>query len=241
MSRLYQGDSGNFAGAGAIQGVVHKFGENRAVGSGAEETIWAGAASDYHWISTAGTAVVASAATTADSGVIVTLEGLDAAGLFQSDTVTLDSNGTVTTSTVWLRTHRMYTAATSAAAATGIVTCTVDSGISAHYTVAAQQTQQLAYTIPANRVGYLVDVDLEVGKADEARATIRTRDTGSVVWRARDNFHLYEDTISRFHALVGDPTTGIKLPALCDVEMRAQAVTGSASVAGFFHVVLYAA
>ena len=107
---------------------VHKFGYNSAVGT-AYETIW-DAGGTYAFPSAAGTVTVTSASGATDSGVEVTLEGLDENYAEQSETVTLNASGTFTTTTEYLRLHRAYVSGSTAT--TGDITMQISSSTVAY-------------------------------------------------------------------------------------------------------------
>ncbi len=155
---------------------VHKFGYNSAVGT-AFETVWDGGGV-YTFPSSATTAVVTSASGATDSGVEVYIEGLDADYVEQSETVTLNASGTFTTTNTYLRLHRAYIAGDTAA--DGDITITVDSLTVAKIESEYQQTEMLVYTVPANKTGYILQVDASVQKNQELVVKIQTRETGGV-------------------------------------------------------------
>jgi hypothetical protein len=155
---------------------VHKFGYNPTVGT-SYETIWTEGGT-YVFPTNATTAVCTSASGATDSGVEITIEGLDANYVEISETLTLNASGTVTSSNSYLRMNRAFVSGSSAT--DGNITVTVDSLTVAVIDSAYQQTQQLIYTVPAERDGYILQVDAGVQKNQEIILNMNIREVGKV-------------------------------------------------------------
>lgn len=155
---------------------IHKFGYNSAV-TIAYETVWDGGGI-YTFPSSATTAVITSASGATDSGVKVTIEGLDANYAEQSEEVTLNASGTFTTTNTYLRVHRGFVS--GGTAADGDITVTVNSLTVAKILADYQQTQMLVYTVPANHTGYILQVDASVQKNQEIVVKIQVRESDGV-------------------------------------------------------------
>lgn len=155
---------------------VHKFGYNSAVGT-AYETVWDGGGI-YAFPTAATTAVVTSASGATDSGVKVTIEGLDANYLEQSEEVTLNASGTFTTTNSYYRVHRGYVSGSTSA--DGDITVTVNSLTVAKILSEYQQTEMLVYTVPDRKTGYILQVDAGVQKNQEIVVKIQVREQDGV-------------------------------------------------------------
>lgn len=163
---------------GAIDAIsgIHKFGYNDSVGT-MFETIWDGS-NTYTFPSAAGVVTLTSASGATDSGVEVTLQGLDASYVEQSETVTLDASGTFTTTNQYLRLHRAFVSGSTAT--DGIITMQISAATVAIIKPLYQQTQMLAYTVPAGKTGYLIQVDASVQKNQEIVVNVNIREQGKV-------------------------------------------------------------
>lgn len=155
---------------------VHKFGYNPTVGT-AFETIWTQGGT-YVFPTSATTAVCTSASGATDSGVEITIEGLDGNYTEISETLVLDASGTVTSSNSYLRMNRAFVSGSSAT--DGDITVTVNSLTVAVIDSDYQQTQQLIYTVPAERNGYILQVDAGIQKNQEIILNMNVREENKV-------------------------------------------------------------
>lgn len=205
---------------------IHKFGYNSAVGT-SFETVWDGGGI-YTFPSTATTAVITSASGATDSGVKITIEGLDANYDKQSEEVTLNASGTFTTTNTYLRIHRAFNSGSTDL--DGDVTITVDSQTVAIVTALYQQTQMLVYTVPNGYTGYFLQVDASVQKNQEIVVKFHVREPGGV-FRARGILASFGTPVERLFEI---PTV---LPAHTDIRIDAKA-GATTEVAGQFEMIL---
>ena len=205
---------------------IHKFGYNSAVGT-SYETVW-DAGGTYAFPTTATVAVITSASGATDSGVKVTIEGLDANYVEQSEEVTLNASGTFTTTNTYLRIHRAFNSGSTDLA--GDVTITVDSQTVAIVTALYQQTQMLVYTVPNGYTGYFLQVDASVQKNQEIVIKFHAREPGGV-FRARGILASFGTPVERLFEI---PTV---LPEKTDIRIDAKA-GATTEVAGQFEIIL---
>lgn len=205
---------------------VHKFGYNSAVGT-AFETIW-DQGGDYTFPSSAGVATLTSASGATDSGVEVTIEGLDASYVEQSETVTLNASGTFTTTNTYLRLHRAYVSGSTATA--GDITIQIASATVAKIMADYQQTQMLVYTIPAGKTGYLMEVDASVQKNQEIVVNVDVREQGKIF----RTLGIVASFGTPAHRKFDIP---MMLPAKTDIKMNVKA-GATTEVAGEFEIFL---
>lgn len=130
---------------------LFKFGYNPAI-SNSEETIWdAGGLYAYPSSAVVMTATSASGAT--DSGVVVTIQGLDADYLEVSEEVTLDGSGTATTTQTFFRVYRAFVSGSTAPV--GNITITNTAVTYAQITAGENQTLMGVFTVPAGKTLYI--------------------------------------------------------------------------------------
>ena len=208
---------------------IHKFGYNSAVGT-SYETVW-DAGGTYAFPTTATVATITSASGATDSGVKVTIEGLDANYVEQSEEVTLNASGTFTTTNTYLRIHRAFNSGSTDLA--GDVTITVDSLTVAKILSEYQQTEMLVYTIPADKTGYILQVDASVQKNQEIVVKIQVREPGGV-FRTRGILASFGTPANRKFDLP------MMLPEKTDIRIDVKA-GATTEVAGEFELVLESA
>ena len=148
---------------GLVKGVysVNKFGYNSDVPSNAFETVWDGS-NLYTYVSTPGVATVTSTDTTDDNGGTVQVFGLDNNYNLVDETLTIGgAAGSVTFKRVF---RAVMLTATTGDTNEGTISVTVDSIAVAKISPGKGQTLMAIYTIPANKRGYLVQLDVGSSK-----------------------------------------------------------------------------
>jgi len=143
--------------------LVHKFGYNGSIGSGATADIIEQTGT-YVWPSGAESLEVLSSLSGDDGspagigGHTVELEGLDANWDLQTDTKTLDGTTPVAFSGTWRRTNRLkVTAAGSSLTNVGVITCRVASAGATRIIIGIGNGQSLfgMYTVPNAKTAYV--------------------------------------------------------------------------------------
>ena len=130
---------------------LFKYGYNPLI-INVNETVWdVGGLYAYPSSAVAMTATSASGAT--DSGVKITISGLDSDYAEITEEVTLNASGTATTSGTFLRVFRAYVSGDTAPA--GNVNITNSSVTYARVTAGENQTLMAVYTVPANKTLYV--------------------------------------------------------------------------------------
>lgn len=205
---------------------IHKFGYNAAV-STAFETIW-DAGGTYTFPSAAGVVTLTSTSGATDSGVEVTIQGLDASYVEQSETVTLDASGTFTTTNQYLRLHRAFVSGSTATV--GDITMQISAATVAIVKAEYQQTQMLVYTIPAGKTGYLLQVDASVQKNQEIVINVNIREQGKV-FRTKATMASFGTPVHRRFDI---PDV---IPEKSDIRIDAKAGS-TTEVAGEFELIL---
>jgi len=202
---------------------INKFGYNSAVGNDFE-TVWDGNV-NYTYIATAGVASAASdAAGTADDGATVLVTGLDANYEPVEETLTVGGGAGV------VEFYRIFRARLlthpTADENIGNITVTCDSKSAAIIQAERGQTLMAVYTVPANKTGYLVQLDAGSSKDLENEIKLIVKHNGGV-W----NTKAYYTQRGGFSAVKFE--IPISIPAEADVEIRAKSSATSSVSAGF--------
>jgi hypothetical protein len=149
---------------------IQVFGYNGAV-SDSTETIWP--TGGFITINAAGapqTITCVSAGGATDSGVKVTLEGLDGSYLLASEEVTLGSDGTVATSGTWGRINRAWVSGSTNLTGNCTIKTTTSNTTLQVLMIDTNTTGNATYTVPMDYDGYLdsiscnasVDTDIKL-------------------------------------------------------------------------------
>jgi hypothetical protein len=207
-----------------------KFGFNALINE-IEETVWeAGGIYVYPSSAVALTATSSSGAT--DSGVILTVQGLDADYNEISETITLNASGVATTTKTFLRANRAFVAGSKAL--TGAVSF-ANGGVTYAYVNSDNQTLMALWTVPAGYTAYIVQTDVTVmTEANNKFGTVRlvTRAPGGV-FRTQDLFSAQNTSIVREFVLP------LPVAEKTDIEFRAVGSSANAllNVAATFELV----
>lgn len=210
---------------------VFKFGYNGEI-QNIEETIW-DVGGLYTYPSSAVTMTATSSSGATDSGIEVTIQGVDTNYAELSETVTLDAAGTATTTGSFLRVYRAFVSGSTASA--GNITIANGGTTYAYLSVADQQTLMALWTVPAGYTAYLFQLDTTAFTIQNNKvATIRmlTRQHNGV-FRTQNKFDLFEGS---YHQ---DITCPQPIPEKTDIEFRAIADSSNADlrVAATFDII----
>lgn len=216
---------------GLIRGAysVNKFGYNSAVPSNAFETIWDGS-NLYTYISTAGTATVTSSDTSSDNGGTVRIQGLDANYNLVEETLTI---GGAAGSVSFYRVFRAsLETANTGNSNVGTVTVTVDSVSAAIISVGKGQTLMALYTVPANKKGYIIQLDCGSQKDAEHEVELVVKNGTGNVWQTKEFISIRGGFNEKNFQLP------LEINEKFDIEVRAKSSSTSAVSAGFEMIVL---
>lgn len=217
LKSVPKGDSGNpitdfqmlglMAAAGQVDGfsVVHKFGANEDVDIGTED-IWHHGNGVNYPASAAAMNVTSLNANDTSAGTgarTIVIQGLDENWEEAEETVTLNGQTIVTTTTTFIRINRIYVATSGSGDVnageihvfTGTATAGLPDDESLTYgTISADhgQTLQALYTIPAGKTGYLLSGFMSTdaaAKPIQGKMYIRTgADIATSGWRVQFDF-----------------------------------------------------
>lgn len=210
---------------------VFKFGYNGLI-QNVEETIW-DVGGLYAYPASAVTMTATSSSGATDSGIQVTIQGVDTNYAELSETVTLDAAGTATTTGSFLRVYRAFVSGSTASA--GNITIANGGTTYAYVSAADQQTLMALWTVPAGYTAYLFQIDTTAFTIQNNKvATIRmlTRELNGV-FRTQNKFDLFEGS---YHQ---DITCPQPIPEKTDIEFRAIADSSNADlrVAATFDII----
>ena len=210
---------------------VFKFGYNGLI-QNVEETIW-DVGGLYAYPSSAVTMTATSSSGATDSGIQVTIQGVDTNYAELSETVTLNASGTATTTGSFLRVYRAFVSGSTASA--GNITIANGGTTYAYVSAADQQTLMALWTVPAGYTAYLFQIDTTAFTVQNNKvATIRmlTRELNGV-FRTQNKFDLFEGS---YHQ---DITCPQPIPEKTDIEFRAIADSSNADlrVAATFDII----
>ena len=212
---------------GLVKGVysVNKFGSNSSVPSNAFETVW-DVSNLNTYVSTPGVATVTSTDTTDDNGGTVQVFGLDDNYNLVDETLTIGgAAGSVTFKRVF---RAVMLTANTGTTNEGTISVTVDNVAVAKIVPGKAQTLMAIYTIPANKRGYLVQLDVGSSKdlEHEIQLVIRNGVSGNV-WQTKSFITTRGGFLEKNYALP------IEILEKHDIEVRAKASATSAVSAGF--------
>ena len=204
---------------------VNKFGYNSDVPSNAFETVWDGS-NLYTYVSTPGVATVTSTDTSSDNNGTVQVFGLDDNYNLVDETLTIGgAAGSVTFKRVF---RAVMLTANTGDTNVGTISVTVDSIAVAKIVPGKAQTLMAIYTIPANKRGYLVQLDVGSSKdlENEIQLVVRNGVSGNV-WQTKSFITTRGGFLEKNYALP------IEILEKHDIEVRAKASATSAVSAGF--------
>lgn len=131
------------------------FGYNTAIGD-STETIWpTGGFITTHAAGAPQTITLVSAGGATDSGVKVTIEGLDGSYLLATEELTLGSDGTVTTSGTWGRINRAYVSGSTNLTGNCTIKTTTSNTVLQVLMTDTNTTGNATYTVPMGYHGYM--------------------------------------------------------------------------------------
>lgn len=201
---------------------VHKFGFNNLV-QNSEETVWTNGGI-YAYATSGENLLVSSTAGASDSGVEITLQGLDEDYNEIEEVFTLGS-GTYTTTKSFFRSYRAFVSGSQAA--TGTVNFRgTGAAVRAQILAADQQTLMCVWTVPAGYTAYLLQNNVTCfTEANNKFGIVRlVSKQPSGVFRTQD-----KHTVVNSQNAVEYPVP-VSFPEKTDIEMRAIASSSNANL-----------
>lgn len=191
---------------------VNHFGYIPTVGS-TFETVWEGGGT-YAYPTTAVPLTATSLSGATDSGVEITISGLDANWEIQSETIILDASGTKTTTATFIRVNEARIS--NGQDAVGRINIT--NGASTYSIILAGFGKSLNsfYSIPVGYTAYMVSGTLSVAKDKDVLSKLMVRQFGGIF--------VAEGIIGSFGTpYTKDWVVPVQIPAKSDIEIRAKA------------------
>lgn len=213
---------------------IHKFGAVPAMSQNTTGTIWDVSDTIYPWSSfaTAGTLSIP-AVNASDDAKQVVLIGLDSDYLELTETVTVSSATATTTTNSFIRIFRAYMTNGSA---TNVGNINIQKGgvTVARITAGKGQTLMAVYTVPADKIGYLMKGTATIQSGADATGDMFVRLFGN------DSFnvgHSFEVSGSGGEYTYDFPVP-FKLPPKTDIDVRASVRSNNARFTAAFDVIL---
>lgn len=212
---------------------LFKFGFNGNVGT-SYETVWDGGGT-YSYPTVANTVVVTSDGAANDSGVKVTVVGLDANYADLSEEVTLNASGTATTTNSFIRVYRSFNSGNTDMNSTSDDMVLSHSGTTvAQFNGFDQQTLMAVYTVPAGKTFYLKRLVAGCGTEFVTYNTVvlRSRKSNGV-------FRTHNKITLRNQFDIQEFDIPLKFTEKTDIEVQADSSSGSSEISVSFEGVVY--
>jgi len=212
---------------------INKFGATPAMSQNQTGTIWDVNDTLYPWSSFATAAQVTIPTVNAsDSGNTITLQGLDANYVLQTETITLSSSSSVTSTKSFIRLFRAYY--NGLATNVGAILVQI-SGVTVLKINAGQaQTLMCVYTVPAGYTGYLLVGTASCEGNADASGSMYVRYFGQDSFRIGHTFEVsgvggpYEHTFA----------IPVVIPEKSDIDVRATVRSNNARITAAFDMLL---
>ena len=208
---------------------VHRPGYNPSLQNGVEETIWAYSSGDPYY-ATIPTAITVVSSSASDTGIDLTIEGLDANWDIITENIRANGTTSVTTSNTFMR----ILTATNVGSNTiiGNLTFTQGSGNVVAYIIDGNGRTLLgAYTIPAHYTGYLYKGDASVGKGGDAEVKMWIRPDGGT-WIVGHVAQVYQNQYNY------DFPFPSPLPEKTDIRVTGKTTTTGTAIGCNFDILL---
>ena len=215
----------------------HKFGAVPQLSINTTGSIWDVSNTLYPWTALDTPAVVNVERNNADdTGLIVTVQGLDENWNFQSEDITITGADQVGTK-LWRRVNRAYVSSGTAVVNVGNID--IEAGAAGGTTVARitanlGQTLMSVYTIPAGYIGYLYQGTMTVQANADATGYMFVRRNGEgVTFRVGHTFEVAGG--SQYNYKFSFPPA---IPEKSDIDVRALVRSNNARVTATFDILL---
>jgi hypothetical protein len=210
---------------------IHKFGQNPALSASAKESIWKHGGL-YPWDSLTSAAVLHCSSSNVNDDGDLRIEGLDANFLPLVETISLNGTTDVVTTGLFIRMDRMIYQDGANAGNISAKIGAADGDTVSYIGIGDNQTLQAFYTVPANKVGYLVMYTAGSGKNDDATIDLYVKKFGDTSFLLQSQMDVYQNTSSNSFAVP------IKLSPKTDVDFRAITSSANSKVTLNFDILL---
>lgn len=208
---------------------VHRSGYNPSLQNGVEETIW-GHNSGHPYLASSASVVSLVSSSTSDTGVDITIDGLDSDWNMISETIRVNGTTPVTTSNSFIRVNA--TVNTGSNTIIGNITISQNGGQVVAYIIdGIGRGLKGAYSIPAGYTGYLYKGDASVGKGGDAEVKMLVRYFGKT-WLVGHVAQVYGNQYN--YDFPFPPV----LPEKTDIRVTATTTTTGTSIGCNFDILL---
>ena len=208
---------------------VHRSGYNPNLQNGTEETIWSYSSGDPYFATVANTVSVVSSSAS-DTGVDITIEGLDSNWNIISETIRVNGTTPVRTSNSFIRVNA--TINTGSNTIIGNITFSQNGGsVVAYITDGIGRGLKGTYSIPAGYTGYLYKGDTSVGKGGDAEVKMWVRYFGKT-WLVGHVAQVYENQYNY------DFPFPSPLPEKTDIKVTGKTSTTGTAIGCNFDILL---
>lgn len=218
---------------------IHKFGAVPAMSNNSSGSIWDKNDTFYPWsafdtpgIITVQTTAANGSVVTTDSGLSVTIEGLDTNYAPLSDTL-LISGSTATGTQSFRRVFRAYVT-DGAAANNSQIRMSRGATEVARINIGKSQTLMAVYTVPAGKTGYLMQGISSIQAGADATGDMFVRYFGQDTFRVGHSFEV-SGAGGFYHFSFGFP---IPIPEKSDIDVRASMRSNNARLTASFDMLL---
>lgn len=215
---------------------IHKFGAVPSMSNGGTGTIWDKSNTVYPWstwdtpgVLTVLTTAVNGSTVTTDSGLTITITGLDVNYNEVTEVITV-SGSTGTGTQVFARVYRAFTSATN----TAEFRVSRNSTEVLRINIGKAQTLMAIYTVPAGYSGYLMKGTASIQSSGDATCNMFVRFGGVGAFRIGHSF----EVSGAGGQYTYDFTVPIKLPEKTDIDVRADVRTNNSRVTAAFDIIL---
>ena len=215
----------------------HKFGAAPSISINTTSSVWDVPDTLYPWTALDTPAVVNVERNDADdTGLVVTIQGLDSEWNFQEEQITITGADQVGTK-LWRRVNRAFV--TSSTATVNVGNIDIEAGAAGGTTVARitaelGQTLMCVYTIPAGYIGYLYHGTMTVqANADATGFMFIRRNTVGTTFRVAHTFEVSGG--SQYDYTFSFPPP---IPEKSDIDVRATVRSNNARVTAAFDILL---
>ena len=216
----------------------HKFGAVPEMSTGTTGSVWDINDTLYPWSALSTPSVVnVERNSTSDTGLIVTVQGLDTNWNYVEEDITISAADNIGT-TVFRRVSRAFVTDTGT---TNVGNVDIEAGAAGGTTVAriiagTGQTLMAVYTIPAGYTGYLLKSVASAEAGKDASGFIFVRYSDQTTFRAGHSFEVTGDG----GEYVYDFTVPIQIPEKSDIDVRVTTRSNNGRYTAAFDILLVA-
>jgi hypothetical protein len=213
---------------------IHKFGATPAMSQSQIGSVWDVNDTLYPWsaFDTAGVLTIP-AVNASDNGSTITVQGLDNNYNEVAENFVVSSSETVTGTQTFKRVYRAFMLD---GGLTNVDNINVQRGGTtiARITAGKGQTLMAVYTIPKGKTGYIMQGTMTVKAGADATGDMFVRFAGQTTFRNGHSFEVSGSGGQYFYPF----SIPIRIPAMSDIDVRAEVRSNNARVTAAFDIIL---